>query len=100
MYLIALLFYASKTKCKMYLRTGFLIIGYAILFVSRFISEINVPFDTLNREDLFFKLADSVSILMMISIWIALYFFTFHIEKIKFTLEATTHTHLQRRLKV
>jgi len=83
----------------MYLRTGFLITGYAILFITRFITEIEVPFEVYNDSDLFFKIAESVSIVAMICLWIALYFFIFQIEKIKLTLEATNLVHLQRSLK-
>jgi hypothetical protein len=44
-YLVALVVYSVKNRFKMYLRSGFLIVGYAILFISRFIEAvIEMPF--------------------------------------------------------
>ena len=39
MYLIALSLYSYKTKCTMYLKSGILIIGYAILFLCRLVED-------------------------------------------------------------
>jgi len=38
-YSTALIIYLTKTKCKIYLRTGTLVIGYTLMFLSRLIYD-------------------------------------------------------------
>jgi len=92
-YLVALVVYSVKTRLKMYLRSGFLIVGYAILFTSRFVqATIEMPFffDKSSKSIAYF-ITKSVKLVMLNWIWVALYFFLFQIEKINMTLLATTH---------
>ncbi len=97
-YTLALLVYVYKTKFKMYMRTGFLIVGYGILFLTRFLVHIEIPFKDMLRNHIYIKIAKSVNMIVQITIWIALYFFIFQIEKIKLTLQASTHTHLIQQM--
>ena len=92
-YLVALLVYSVKTRFKMYLRSGFLIVGYAILFISRFIEAvIEMPFLVeKSSESITSVIIKSLNEVMLNWIWVALYFFLFQIEKINMTLLATNH---------
>ena len=92
-YLVALVVYSVKTRFKMYLRSGFLIVGYAILFTSRFVKAIiDMPFliDKSSKSMTYF-ITESVKLIMLNWIWVAIYFFLFQIEKITMTLLATNH---------
>jgi len=84
----------------MYLRTGFLIGGYGILFLTRFLVHIEVLLIDMQPNHFFIKIAKSINMLVQITIWIALYFFIFQIEKIKLTLQASTHTHLIQQMNI
>jgi hypothetical protein len=77
----------------MYLRSGFLIVGYAILFISRFIEAvIEMPFLVeKSSESITSVIIKSLNEVMLNWIWVALYFFLFQIEKINMTLLATNH---------
>ena len=92
-YLFAFVIYSVKTRFKMYLRSGFLIVGYAILFISRFVkATIDMPFliDKSSKSITYF-ITESVKLIMLNWIWVAIYFFLFQIEKITMTLLATNH---------
>jgi hypothetical protein len=39
-YFAALVYYLKKTNRKMYLRSGFLILGYAAMYLSRFVDAL------------------------------------------------------------
>jgi hypothetical protein len=82
------------------MRTGFLIIGYGVLFVTRFIIDLDLALLTRqNKDDIWMKLTKSISITVFNAIWIALYVFVFEIQKIKLTLRASNATRLKNQLK-
>ena len=92
-YLVAFVVYSVKTRFKMYLRSGFLIVGYAIMYTSRFVkATIDMPFffDKSSKSIAYF-ITQIVKQAMLDWIWVALYFFLFQIEKINMTLLATNH---------
>jgi hypothetical protein len=82
------------------MRTGFLIIGYGVLFVTRFIIDLDLAvLSGENKYDIWMKLTKSISITVFNAIWIALYVFVFEIQKIKLTLQASNATRLKKQLK-
>ena len=84
----------------MYMRTGFLIIGYGLLFVTRFIIDLDSAIlSGQSKYDIWMKLTKSISITVFNAIWIALYVFVFQIQKIKLTLRASNATGLKKQLK-
>lgn len=98
MYIVALLIYACKTKGKMYLRTGFLIISYVIVFASRLIMHVLQFLDHEKNHPFYSVFAESASLVVNNMIWISLYFFIFEIERINMTLQANNHQYLKKGL--
>ena len=92
-YLFAVVIYSVKTRFKMYLRSGFLIAGYAILYTSRFsMATIEMPFFfEKSSKSMAYFITKIVKLVMLDWIWVALYFFLFQIEIINMTLLATNH---------
>jgi hypothetical protein len=75
-YIIGLLVYSCKTNARMYMRTGFLIVSYGVLFLCRFIVDLDAAILHLNNENLI-NFTKSVLITIFNAIWIALYIFVF-----------------------
>ena len=96
-YYVALVIYTCKTKCKVYLRSGFLIFGYSFMYLSRFIVQLlSMPFAKMNDGDILKNIAKSISLILLNFIWVALYFFILQIEKITLKLQAPNHTDFQK----
>jgi hypothetical protein len=94
-YFTALTVYLAKTKCKIYLRTGTLVIGYSIMYLSRLIDDLlYMDFANPDENKIAINIMKSISLVLMNCIWVALYFFVFQCERITLTLKAQNHVHL------
>ncbi len=78
-YFAALVYYLKKTKRKMYLRSGFLILGYAVMYISRFVDALfQMPFLSESyKKRVIMVISKSLNLFILNWIWIALYFFLF-----------------------
>ena len=92
-YFVALVYYLKQTKRKMYLRSGFLILGYAGMYISRFVDALfQMPFlYDFYRKNAIMVISKSLNLVLLNWIWVALYFFLFQIERINMTLVASNH---------
>lgn len=100
-YFAALVYYLKKTNRKMYLRSGFLILGYAAMYISRFIDalfQMRFLYD-FYRKSVIMVISKSLNLVILNWIWVALYFFLFQIEKINMTLGASNHQLLKKSLE-
>jgi hypothetical protein len=99
-YFIGFTIYMCKTKCKLYKRTGFLIISYFVLFLCRLIVNTNRTFFGGDRDTLT-TVVRSVELAIFNTNWVALYIMVFHIHETKLKLKAKDvsdyHKTLQRR---
>ena len=96
MNLFALIYYTIKTRCTFYLKTGLLIIAYAVLYQCRITEDFFKIYNTDNQALIISK---SVARVVLSGLWLALYFFIFEIERINMTLNAKNFSDYKISLK-
>lgn len=85
----------------MYMRTGFLIISFGILFISRFtfyLDEVIQTYNPKSSPSIFYAAAYIVKMISFYVIWLAIYVLFFEVQRIKITIEAESHSELKRSI--